>query len=358
MEPFFSVIIPVYNVENYLEQCIQSVVSQNFCDWEAILIDDGSTDGSGLLCDKLAREDHRIQVIHQENQGLAGARNTGLHRASGKWVLFLDSDDFWLFNFLQKLNSEIQNNPGYIAYIGYYQVADAKGNIQNENPCRNFQPGIGPQGSLAKRFLYYYYMVDVAVWKMVISSIWIKQNQLEFAQRIRYAEDVVWSLQLFCLTSNIYYINLPFIVYRSQREGSLTAFRAPPFYNFESRILAWRKFAKKEITCPSPEDQAFACSFTANKVIGEFQSQIKYYLNDVERQNEVIQLMKENINAARHVRKNDVSLKRYVAARLTILLGPVHMAQLIRFVTTIKSKYSKSVLRNRGEGTAYERKWE
>lgn len=91
-----SVVIPVYNVAPYLERCVASVLRQTFRDFEMILVDDGSTDGSGALADRLAAQDARIRVIHQENQGLSGARNSGLQAASGEYVVFLDSDDEWL----------------------------------------------------------------------------------------------------------------------------------------------------------------------------------------------------------------------------------------------------------------------
>lgn len=90
-----SVIVPVYNVERYLEKCVASILAQSQGDLELLLIDDGSTDGSGALCDTLAGTDRRIHVIHQENQGLGGARNTGIEAATGDWLMFVDSDD-WL----------------------------------------------------------------------------------------------------------------------------------------------------------------------------------------------------------------------------------------------------------------------
>lgn len=93
--PEISVIIPVYNVEKYVEKCVRSVLAQTFSDFEVLLVDDGATDSSGEICDRLAREDARIRVIHQKNQGLGGARNTGIREAVGEWLIFPDSDD-WL----------------------------------------------------------------------------------------------------------------------------------------------------------------------------------------------------------------------------------------------------------------------
>lgn len=92
-QTMLSVIIPVYNVSGYLEECLESVRNQTLSDLEIILVDDGSTDGSGLICDRAAEKDSRIKVIHQENKGLSGARNTGLQNIHGEWVAFADSDD-------------------------------------------------------------------------------------------------------------------------------------------------------------------------------------------------------------------------------------------------------------------------
>ncbi len=96
MYPFFSIIIPVYDVAPYLRECLDSVMTQSFDDWEAICVDDGSTDGSGDILDEYAAKDKRFHIIHQPNAGVSAARNTALNTAKGKWVCFLDADDVWL----------------------------------------------------------------------------------------------------------------------------------------------------------------------------------------------------------------------------------------------------------------------
>ena len=94
MSPRISVIIPAYNVAPYIEKCVQSVLNQTISDLEVIIVDDGATDNTPEICDRLAQTDKRIQVIHQENKGLSGARNTGIDRATGDWIALLDSDDW------------------------------------------------------------------------------------------------------------------------------------------------------------------------------------------------------------------------------------------------------------------------
>ena len=102
--PVISIIVPVYNVEQYLVKCLDSIKEQTFNDWEAILVDDGSTDKSSDICDMYQEKDKRFKVVHKENGGLSDARNKGLELACGKYILFLDSDDYILPDMLFKMN--------------------------------------------------------------------------------------------------------------------------------------------------------------------------------------------------------------------------------------------------------------
>lgn len=119
MRPKISVIVPVYNTEKYLDRCIQSILAQTYTDFELLLVDDGSTDSSGAICDKYAEQDSRVRVFHKENGGVSSARNQGLDNAKGEWITFVDSDD-WVdrefFNILSK-----SSKPDIL--ISYY-VAD------------------------------------------------------------------------------------------------------------------------------------------------------------------------------------------------------------------------------------------
>lgn len=92
--PQISIIVPVYNVEKYLSHCVESILAQTYADWELLLVDDGSPDGSGRLCDDYANKDSRIRVFHKENGGVSSARNLGLDNARGDWIIFVDSDDW------------------------------------------------------------------------------------------------------------------------------------------------------------------------------------------------------------------------------------------------------------------------
>ena len=114
MEDLISIIVPVYNVENFLNECIESIIKQSYKNIEIILVDDGSTDTSGAICDELSQKDNRIKVFHKKNGGLSDARNYGIKKAAGNYIMFVDSDDiisenivFLLFQAIDKSNSDV-----------------------------------------------------------------------------------------------------------------------------------------------------------------------------------------------------------------------------------------------------------
>lgn len=119
-----SVIVPVYNTEKYLKRCIDSVLSQSFTDYEIILIDDGSTDSSGQICDEYVEENIRISCIHNANGGLSRARNKGLEVARGEYIAFLDSDDYMHKHMLKILHDSIEKSKADIAMCGFKRVPE------------------------------------------------------------------------------------------------------------------------------------------------------------------------------------------------------------------------------------------
>ena len=124
MGDLVSVIIPVYKVEQYLERCVRSVTSQTYDNLEILLIDDGSPDRCGEMCDSFAAEDRRIRVIHQKNGGLSAARNTGIDASSGQWLFFIDSDDFIHRDCIGKLLAAAETSGADIASCGFEKTED------------------------------------------------------------------------------------------------------------------------------------------------------------------------------------------------------------------------------------------
>ena len=127
--PQIGIVIPLYNGERYLTNTVESVLTQTFADWQLVIVDDGSTDGSGSLADALAARDLRIRVVHKPNGGVATARNAGLHALGGEceFVSFLDQDDIWYPDSLATLHLYLASDPQAIAAHGTHQPMDAAG---------------------------------------------------------------------------------------------------------------------------------------------------------------------------------------------------------------------------------------
>lgn len=109
-EPLISIVIPVYRCEDFLRPCIDSIIAQSFTDWELILVDDGTPDNAGAICDEYATRDSRIRVFHKENGGATSARKYGVEHAQGSWIFFSDSDDYLTPNALKSLSSKVTDN--------------------------------------------------------------------------------------------------------------------------------------------------------------------------------------------------------------------------------------------------------
>ena len=132
MSPVLSFIIPVYNVEAYLKKCINSILEQSGADCEVILVDDGSTDGSGLICDDFSEKNTNVRLLHQKNSGHSAARNAGLKMAVGEYVSFIDSDDYVDSDYLEKLYQSAVTNNCEIACSGFIKVSGIRKSVKKE----------------------------------------------------------------------------------------------------------------------------------------------------------------------------------------------------------------------------------
>lgn len=156
MNDLISIIVPVFNVEPYLQRCIESLINQEYGDIEVILVDDGSTDGSGAICDRYAKIDKRVKVIHQEYQGVSGARNSGLEVALGAYIMFLDSDDEAHPQYVGKLYQTLIDNELDIAQCCLIRIKNGKrvNELEVKNGVRIFS-GLEMQMKIFERNRYF-----------------------------------------------------------------------------------------------------------------------------------------------------------------------------------------------------------
>ncbi len=196
-----SVIIPVYNVEEYLRECVDSVLNQTFRDFEIILVDDGSTDSSGDICDEYVEKDERVTVIHQKNGGLSVARNTGLSEANGKYVYFLDSDDYISENALATLLNIAENDNSDIVFFDAISFADTDDFKVNQNYIRKNKyltdNGFDIFASMVQCKEFH-----SAVPLLFISKQLLLDSSIKFVPGILY-EDMVFTYQIFCSAETV-----------------------------------------------------------------------------------------------------------------------------------------------------------
>lgn len=214
MKEMISVIVPVYNVEIYLERCIQSLVSQTYLNLEIVLVDDGSTDSSSKICDKWAENDTRIKVIHKENGGLSDARNAGLKVAMGEYISFVDSDDWIAKDFYEVLIRVLNENNADIAECGVYFVNDKEEILQKR--------GIKEEVLTLNRIEA---LKRLILENGVYQTVWNKLYKRTIVQGIlfevgKYHEDEYWTYQVFDRIEKMAVINQPGYYYL-QRNSSI-----------------------------------------------------------------------------------------------------------------------------------------
>ena len=214
-----SIIIPVYNVEKYLENCIKSVLPLK-SELEILLIDDGSTDQSGKICDSLAEKDDRIRVIHKENGGLSDARNVGIENSTGDYLMFLDSDDFLDTKETERLLSKITDNTD--AAIGLYREFYEGENLYRDESCVSFLQNTSVM--IANDFLKIVpkdgKSCYLTAWRFIVKREVILKNNLYFFKGI-YHEDEEWAPRLLFACDKINVTDCFFYCYRQAREGSI-----------------------------------------------------------------------------------------------------------------------------------------
>ena len=213
----YSIIIPVYNVKSYLEQCINSVLQQTFEDFEILLVDDGSTDGSSYLCDSFSQNDKRIRVIHKENGGLSSARNTGLKAAKGEYVLFLDSDDYWTYSGLLSDAFRIINQTNADLIIFDYS-SDLK-KIDNKLSNNELEYSFSKMNKEeAFKMLICLNKIRSSACDKIYKSSIIKQDNFLFEEGV-FSEDIDWTARVLIATKKINVIDRYAYYYRPNQNS-------------------------------------------------------------------------------------------------------------------------------------------
>ena len=213
-----SIILPIYNAEEYLEECVNSVLNQTYPNLQIILVNDGSKDNSWKICQKLKDKDSRIEIYSQKNSGVSVARNKGLEVANGKWIMFVDPDDILDKNIVNFFLSKLNNKVDIIAcscygfddkqkFQAHFFSGNRKFDLQKEDLY--LQLLNVNYGQTAKVFT----AIGVP-WGKIYRRSFIESNNLKFDPKLRRMQDNIFNLYAFSLARNVYYFDLPLYYYR------------------------------------------------------------------------------------------------------------------------------------------------
>lgn len=230
MDALISVIVPVYNVEKYLLNCYASIAHQTYAKLDIILVDDGSTDSSGKLCNEIASKDRRVQVLHKKNEGLGYARNSGLELAKGKYVLFVDSDDYIELEMVQKLYERIEQYDADTSFCGYSMFHNESQLIKK---ISYYNDEIFEKGEIIDKVLLEMIaglpnaqvdaIIPMSVWHALYSLDIIKKYNLSFPSERQYiSEDIIFHISYLKYANRVSFIGSALYNYRLANPSSLT----------------------------------------------------------------------------------------------------------------------------------------
>ena len=238
---YVSIIVPVFNSERFLNDCLNSILGQSFKDFEVILVNDGSRDGSGDVCDAFARADSRIRVVHTKNQGVSAARNTGLRLAQGDWIAFVDSDDTveeaYLDSLLAGSYSGIVKSTSILVVAGMAQRT--LGKCIEEHLVR-WEPGVFSKSSIPCEYLARALYRRGQPFSKLFNAEVIRRHNLEFDQNLSYGEDLIFLLEYLVLVDNLVFVGAVDYNYLIRPGAGLSA----KYFSFPIEYRLFERFVR------------------------------------------------------------------------------------------------------------------
>ncbi len=228
---FFSIIVPVYNVEAYLEQCINSILLQSFKDYELILINDGSTDNCLEICKQYITKNPEIRLINQDNKGLSAARNSGLNIAKGIYTWFVDSDDYIEKDSLKKLYESLNQKHIDVLAFSNYHLFENTGEIKenNLNPTTEIYSNL--------EFINKKLSLEIAPWIYIYQTHFLKSENIQFREDVKIHEDEFFLLEVFAKLKTIKCIKDRLYIYRFRQNSLMRSNRVlDKIYSFAQLI--------------------------------------------------------------------------------------------------------------------------
>lgn len=249
--PFFTIIIPIYNVEKYLHKCLESIENQTFCDFEVILVDDESPDRCPQICDKIVKKDVRFSVIHKKNEGVGYARNSGLEVAKGKYIVFVDPDDYLDTQALQYFYECIEKEKFDVYYGGIYSVFSdeiVKEKLWYENRVfydEEIRVDLLMR-MVGKTAHEQNHPIPMSVWRGIYKSSLLEKNRIRFlSERIVLSEDYLFTFDVLANACTVSCTNFYFYYHTRDNAESLSTKYNPNRFNVDRSYSLYYNFKEK-----------------------------------------------------------------------------------------------------------------
>lgn len=242
----FSVILPVYKVEKYLHECVDSILGQTYTDFEVILVDDGSPDSCPQICDEYAAKSNSVRVIHQKNAGIACARNAGIEAAKGDYVICIDSDDYLIDeNVLGSLVEKTESNPDVVMF-GYRKFFESD-KSWGEPVCPTLKSGLSTAESLKELLVNGSYIATA--WTKAVKRQILVSNNITFKPGMVSGEDVDWYLNLLCSVNKFECLQKACVAYRQRPDSISHSPKMQSLTDFLWILEEWpKRFNERNIT--------------------------------------------------------------------------------------------------------------
>ncbi|HZJ78542.1 MAG TPA: glycosyltransferase [Clostridia bacterium] len=306
-----SFIVPVYKVEEYIRECIDSILNQTLQEFEVILVDDGSPDNCPEICDEYAKKDERIKVIHKENGGLSQARNFGMRAAQGEYIIFVDSDDYLLKDFAKRLYDAIVEYDADIVQCGYTECTQTGEEIKKVKTLLPLNTVIEGKKICEQFEQMHIKLFAIYCWRNIYKKDFLLGNDIFFNENVKIGEDAVFNTQAFLLAKRIAAIESVSYFYRLREESIMREkFKSDYCKKLNYQWSKKREEYKKYCESPSP-----------------------LYYNDIARYCLVTLLP----TMLKNIYKNDVENK-YAAAKEIYLSNMIRVSLKEFDITVIRSK--------------------
>lgn len=340
--PKISIIVPIYKVKKeYLVKCIDSLINQTFKNIEIILVDDGSPDESGNICDNYATLDERIKVIHQENSGVSVARNKGINESKGEWLIFVDADDWIELDTCEQYAKAIEYNnidmilsKSYI-YFNSNKIDESYSKYKSDAIINNKKELIESLFLVKNKDNVSFTYIG-APWGKCLKKSILMENNIFFKNGVKIGEDALFNYRYFSVLDNVMFINKSFYYYRMNDNSVTNSYISDLIETYYILFESFDEYIKKVQIVNKSVYSAFvirqlfrcleACIFNENTVLSNFEKKNKFF-NLIS--------SKPYLDSIKNVRVKDFRMKN----KIIITLLKLKFYNCIKLLYFIKSKY-------------------